>query len=964
MHFYIKLIGVFIFINLINLVVLADHCKTIADYTWDCGSPDPSDTLIVNHTVNIPTAFVATGNITINSGGHLTFAESINTEGSIITVHDGGTLTIHGNAIFGSNTTITNHGTMLFNNELTLQNSASLISWGFISVSGNILIDQGSTLITEAGSTLHTDNSLIFDSNDITINGLVDVLGSFTNNKSLNGTGQINFVSNCNGSGTINGVSSVDYCSSSSLSLPGITTCGTDAEDPVISNMPLAMTLYVPLDACEIIADWNTPTATDNCSLQSLTSLHNSGDLFSVGTTTVTYIAIDLVGNKVSASFDITVKDTISPTIVSIPENITQDADASSCGALVDWALPIATDNCTVESLASSHNPGDFFQVGTTTVSYTAIDLADNKVKASFDVTVIDNSNPVFDNIPENITEYMVDGSCGSMVDWTLPIVTNTCSLRTFTSSHNSGDFFSVGTTTVHYTLVNSGGTDIDASFDITVMDTISPTIDNIPENIIQYTDDGSCGVIVDWTSPVAMDNCTLQSLTSSHTSGEFFEFGTTKVSYTAVDEADNALIASFEITVMNTHSPTIDNIPENIIQYSEADTCGVFVNWDLPTTTNNCSPQNLTYSHNPGDFFSVGTTTVSYMIANAGVNDVNASFDITVQDTISPVIKNVPEKIIRHSNAESCGAIVKWELPIATDNCSIISLTSSHNSGDFFSIGTTTVSYTAVDESENEVSASFNVIVKDKIFPTIANVPEIIIQPADIGFCGAIVDWPLPTVTDNCSVSLSSSHNPGDYFELGITDVTYTAIDINGNSTSETFEIKVRYNREQVIHLAFSDTTIVKDQPLQMFVDGGVSYSWEPVNFLDNSEISDPMAYPTEDIKYTVTMRTRSDCIVKDSVTVTVRGQKGYFIPDMFTPDGDGINDILFVNSLGYKSVDFKLFNRLGQLVFSTDDTRVGWDGTFNRSIQNPDTYVYTLVVETHTNNFIKEKGSLRLVR
>jgi gliding motility-associated-like protein len=102
----------------------------------------------------------------------------------------------------------------------------------------------------------------------------------------------------------------------------------------------------------------------------------------------------------------------------------------------------------------------------------------------------------------------------------------------------------------------------------------------------------------------------------------------------------------------------------------------------------------------------------------------------------------------------------------------------------------------------------------------------------------------------------------------------------------------------------------------------------------------------------------------VQDQVMISVLAEGSYYIPKMFTPDGDGINDILFVNTLGYKSVDFKLFNRFGQLVFSTDDTSVGWDGTFNRSIQNPDTYVYTLVLETLTNQVINDKGSLRLVR
>ena len=201
--------------------------------------------------------------------------------------------------------------------------SASLISEGEITVSGNILIEQGSTLAVKAGSTLHTNNNLVFDSNDITIDGIVDVEGSFTNNKSVTGEGQINYINSCSGSGTINGVSSSDFCDSGSFDLSGL-LCGPDINDPLISEMPAGMTLYSPFDACEIVANWTTPKATDNCSLKSLTSSNNPGDFFQVGITTVTYTAVDASDNSVSASFDITVKDAISPGIKNIPENITQ----------------------------------------------------------------------------------------------------------------------------------------------------------------------------------------------------------------------------------------------------------------------------------------------------------------------------------------------------------------------------------------------------------------------------------------------------------------------------------------------------------------------------------------------------------------------------------------------------------------------------------------------------------------
>jgi gliding motility-associated-like protein len=171
--------------------------------------------------------------------------------------------------------------------------------------------------------------------------------------------------------------------------------------------------------------------------------------------------------------------------------------------------------------------------------------------------------------------------------------------------------------------------------------------------------------------------------------------------------------------------------------------------------------------------------------------------------------------------------------------------------------------------------------------------------------------------------------------------------------------------NPEDVVQVAFNDTTIAIGSSIQLNVSGnGVSYRWEPPDFLDHPGIQNPIATPTEGVMYTVVVRTASGCIDSKQVTVNVRPEDSFFIPEMFTPDGDGVNDMLFVNTVGYGAIDFKLFNRFGHLVFSTQDSDIGWDGKINGQLQKPDTYVYTLVVEVSEDEFIKEKGTVQLVR
>lgn len=732
---------------------------------------------------------------------------------------------------------------------------------------------------------------------------------------------------------------------------------------PSITQMPGTIIAYADASNCGTNVDWPQPVASDNCSIDSLNASIDPGEFFDIGTTQVTYSAVDKSQNRILASFNVIVEDTISPTIINLPESITVFADAGSCGANVDWDIPSASDNCTVQSLTSTNTPGELFDIGITKVTYTAIDQSNNSFSASFEIVVKDTLAPIISNVPESMTRYADAASCGAVVNWVTPGITDNCTMVNITSSNNSGEVFQPGTTTVTYTATDASDNSAIASFDITVIDTLSPSITNLPEDIIHYTAAGECNSIIDWIPPDATDNCTLQSFTSTNNPGDVFDLGTTTITYTATDADQNVVNASFEIIVMDTISPRMTNMPDSIIQYADANSRGTAVNWTVPSVGSDCSVS-VEASHEPGEFFDVGTTTVTYTLVDAADNMSVDSFYITVLDTIAPTLA-MPEDITQYVSSASCGEIVDFELPIATDNDAIHSLISTQQPGDFFEVGTTTVTYTAIDESQNEASMSFNITLIDTIAPVINDLPEEIKRMADAGACGKRINWPEPTVTDNCSASISSSHSPDDFFKVGITTVTYTAIDIHGNESTSSFDIMVGKNPEDEIQLAFSDTTVAKGESIQLFAGGnGVEYRWEPETYLDHPGIQNPTATPTESIVYNVFMRTETGCHDKKQVTLHVRARDSYFIPEMFTPDGDGVNDMLYVNTIGYGAIEFKLFNRFGQLVFSTDDSDIGWDGRINGQLQKPDTYVYTLVLEVSDDETISEKGTIQLVR
>ena len=381
----------------------------------------------------------------------------------------------------------------------------------------------------------------------------------------------------------------------------------TDDEDPVIAGMPSDIMLSNDADDCTAVHTWTAPTATDNCGIASITSDYNSGHPFPVGTTTVTYTVTDVNGRAVTASFDVTVTDDQDPSISGTPSDINQTADSGDCEAVVTWTAPTADDNCSA-TLSSTHNPGDSFNVGTTTVTYTATDAAGNSVQTSFDVTVTDDEAPSIAQMA-GISQTNDLDACGAVVTWADPAVTDNCGNNTLASDIASGSSFDVGVTEVTYTATDIHGNQSTMSFNVTVTDGQLPVIADMPADISQGTDAGSCSAVVTWDAPSATDNCTLQTLGSDINSGATFQEGTTTVTYTAIDIYGNTTTATFDVTITSTDSDG-DGICDNgdncsdqmACNYSDAgnadclytDVCGVCGGSGIPAGDCDCNGNQL----------------------------------------------------------------------------------------------------------------------------------------------------------------------------------------------------------------------------------------------------------------------------------------------------------------------------------------------------------------------------------
>ncbi len=164
-------------------------------------------------------------------------------------------------------------------------------------------------------------------------------------------------------------------------------------------------------------------------------------------------------------------------------------------------------------------------------------------------------------------------------------------------------------------------------------------------------------------------------------------------------------------------------------------------------------------------------------------------------------------------------------------------------------------------------------------------------------------------------------------------------------------------------------DTTVVVGQPLQFNGTGGVNYVWTPPSYLSNPNIANPIAiYGSEvdSIRYKLVVTDAIGCPDSAFVKVNVFKTAAYvFVPTAFTPNNDGLNDLVAPIAVGMQRINyFSIYNRWGQLVFTTTVNGRGWDGRIGGAIQTTGVFVWMVSAIDYTGRPFFQKGTVALIR
>lgn len=214
-------------------------------------------------------------------------------------------------------------------------------------------------------------------------------------------------------------------------------------------------------------------------------------------------------------------------------------------------------------------------------------------------------------------------------------------------------------------------------------------------------------------------------------------------------------------------------------------------------------------------------------------------------------------------------------------------------------------------------------------------------------------------------SLGASTDQNPSyTYAKGGTYDVTLVARTVKGCVDTAVRQLDIENFHPSS---GTGDTIIVKGESINFQATGGNQYTWMPSTYLNNPYIPNPIGYypDTGRITYIVHVKSEAGCEGNDTFSVWVVGQASVFVPSAFTPNADGLNDVLTPIGIGYRTVDyFRIFNRWGQEVFYGTRFKMGWDGTFNGAPQDIGVYYWVLAMTDRFGARQVYKGDVTLIR
>jgi hypothetical protein len=500
-------------------------------------------------------------------------------------------------------------------------------------------------------------------------------------------------------------------------------TCTTivTVEDniPPVANCAAPFTIQLDANgmASITVADIENGS-TDACGIASTTIDITDFDCSDVGPNTVTLTVTDVNGNVSTCTTIVTVEDSIPPAI-ACPADITVNTDAGFCSAIVNFPMPITSDNCGVATVAQTMGDpsGSMFPVGATTIEFTATDVNGNTNTCSFIITVVDNEAPVAvcQNITIQLDEFGNASIVASDVDGGS---TDQCGVASISIDIDTFDCSNVGDNNVILTVTDVNGNVSTCTAIVTVEDVTAPVVacQNITVELDPVT--GTVTILGTDIDNGSSDACGIASYDLDIDTFDCSNIGDNAVVLTVTDVNGNSETCTAIVTVEDNTSPvlvcqdftieigsdgTATLNPSDVIA-SNDDACGILT-VAVDITEFSCAD--------------IGTPiTVQVFSQDNNGNLSTCTAVVTAVDFLAPEITCPADQTV-DPGAGNLFYIVPDYFgtgeATAIDNCTdpVTITTQDPAAGTPLSDGTYTITLTATDEYGNTSSCEFELIVE-----------------------------------------------------------------------------------------------------------------------------------------------------------------------------------------------------------------------------------------------------------
>jgi gliding motility-associated-like protein len=177
--------------------------------------------------------------------------------------------------------------------------------------------------------------------------------------------------------------------------------------------------------------------------------------------------------------------------------------------------------------------------------------------------------------------------------------------------------------------------------------------------------------------------------------------------------------------------------------------------------------------------------------------------------------------------------------------------------------------------------------------------------------------------------------------------------------------EMETTFSVQKAIANAGRDSFVIANLPFQLngFANGFIK--WSPSTGLSDDNTPNPVAVINSPQQYYLEVTTTAGCTARDTVNFTVFKEAAVYVPDAFSPNSDGRNDIFRPAYIGIKKLNyFSVYDRWGGQVFTTNNVSQGWNGVHRNSKAAIGTYVWIISAENIDGKKIQMKGTVTLVR